>query len=217
MESATSGGTHPERAAIMSEEIRKRTFRVIANTGMLLLIVAITSFAIPGVMAVIGQIPRIGLTVGSALGLLLVFIAAFFSLRTLLDLIRLVDLVSDFIVSRIPGLHVQRRVSIIRALKELIVVLVMIVGVSLVSPFLILVPDFGFQLQLAISIGFAVPSIILLYDAGKTLYAVFQSMIEFIIERLPDGSGRKVRDQTDKTEIDTQPRTKRVHTRPQQS
>jgi hypothetical protein len=93
----------------------------------------------------------------------------------------------------------------------------MIVGVSLVSPFLILVPDFGFQLQLAISIGFAVPSIILLYDAGKTLYAVFQSMIEFIIERLPDGSGRKVQDQTDKTEIDTQPRTKRVHTRPQQS
>jgi hypothetical protein len=168
----------------MSEEIRKRAVRVIANTGMLLLIVAITSFAIPGVLAVIGQIPRVGLTVGSAVGLLLVFVAAFFSLRTLLDLIRLVDLVSDFVVSRIPGLRVQRRVSIIRALKELIVVLVLIVGVSLVSPFLILIPDFGFQLQLAISIGFAIPSIILLYDAGKTLYAVFQSMIEFLIERL---------------------------------
>jgi len=175
----------------MSEEMRKRAVRVIANTGMLLLIVAITSLAIPGVLAVIAQIPRIGLTVGSAVGLLLVFIAAFFSLRTLLDLIRLVDLVSDFVVSRIPGLRVQRRVSIIRALKELIVVLVLIVGVSLVSPFLILIPDFGFQLQVAISIGFAVPSIILLYDAGKTLYAVFQSMIEFIIERLPDGSGRQ--------------------------
>jgi hypothetical protein len=191
-------GTHPGEAAMMSEEIRKRAVRVIANIGMLLLIVAITSFAMPGVLAVIGQIPRVGLTIGSAVGLLLVFIAAFFSLRTLLDLIRLVDLVSNFVVSRIPGLRIQRRVSIIRALKELIVVLALIVGVSLISPFLVLIPDFGFQLQLAISIGFAVPSIILLYDAGKTLYAVFQSMIEFIIERLPDGSARQQQDKTDK-------------------
>ena len=36
-------------------------------------------------------------------------------------------------------------------------------------------------------------SIILLYDAGKTLYAVFQSGLDFFIERIV-GNGEQVED-----------------------
>jgi len=171
----------------MSEEIRKRVVRVIVNSGVLFLILTVTSFALPGALALVSQIPREGLTFGSALGLLLVFVAAFFGLRVLLDLIRLVDLTSDFLVAQIPGLKAEKRVSIVRALKELIVVLVMIIAVTSASPFLLLVPNVGLLLQLGISVGLAIPSIILLYDAGRTLYAIFQSGIELFIERLARG------------------------------
>ena len=171
----------------MSEEIRKRAIRVIINSGMLFLIVTITSFAIPGVLGIIREIPREGLTIGSALGLLLVFVEAFFGLRMLLDLIRLVDLTSDFLVAQIPGLKAEKRVSIVRALKELVAVFVMIVVVSISSPFLLLIPSVGWLLQVAVSVGLAIPSIILLYDAGRTLYAIFQSGIELFIERLARG------------------------------
>jgi len=168
----------------MSEEIRKRTVRVIVNAGILFLIVTITSFAIPGVLGLVTQIPREGLTIGSALGLLLIFVAAFFGLRILLDLIRLVDLVSDSLVAQIPGLKEGKPVSIVRALKELIAVLVMIVAASIASPLLLLVPGVGWLLQVVVSVGLAILSIILLYDAGRTLYAIFQSGIEFFVDRL---------------------------------
>jgi len=171
----------------MSEEIRKRAIRVIVNSGILFLILTITSFTIPGVLGLVREIPREGLTIGSALGLLLVFVAAFFGLRMLLDLIRLVDLTSDFLVAQIPGLKAEKRVSIVRALKELIAVLVMVVAVSIASPFLLLVPRMGWLLQVGVSVGLAIPSIILLYDAGRTLYAVFQSGIELFIQRLSGG------------------------------
>ena len=168
----------------MSDEIRKRAIRVIVNSGMFFLIVTITSFAIPGVFAIIREIPREGLTFGSAFGLLLVFVAAFFGIRLLLDLIRLVDLSSDFLVSQIPGLKEEKRISIVRALKELVIVLILVVVASIVTPFLALVPSFAFQFQVVVSVGLAIPSVILLYDAGKTLYAIFQSAIELFVDRL---------------------------------
>jgi len=168
----------------VSEEIRKRAIRVILNSGILFLIVTITSFTIPGVLAVIREIPKEGLTIGSAMGLLLVFVAAFFALRMLLDIIRLVDLTSDFLIAQIPGLKAEKRVSIVRALKELVAVLVMVIAVSIASPLLLFVPGVGWLLQVAVSVGLAIPSIILLYDAGRTLYAIFQSGIELFIERL---------------------------------
>jgi len=171
----------------MSEEIRRRAFRVIVNTGVLLLILTVTSFVLPGVLALIRQIPIEGLTISSALGLLLVIVVAFFGLRVLLDLIRLVDLTSDFLVAHIPGLRAEKRVSIVRALKEAIIVFVMVIVVSSASPFILLVPDVGFYLEVGVSVGSAVLAVILLYDAGRTLYAVFESGIELFIEKLARG------------------------------
>lgn len=169
------------------KEIRKRAIRVIANSGIFFLILTITTFAIPGAFALVSQIPIEGLTFASAVGLLLAFLAAFFGLRIVLDLIRLVDLTSDFLVAKIPGLKLEKRVSVVKALKEVVVVLVMIVAVSIASPFLLFVPRVGWLLQLTVSMGLAVPAVILLYDAGRTLYAIFQSGIEYFIDRLASG------------------------------
>jgi hypothetical protein len=60
----------------------------------------------------------------------------------------------------------------------------MAVAVSIGNPLLLLVPQVGWLLQLVLSIGLAIPAVILLYDAGRTLYAVFQSAIELLISRL---------------------------------
>jgi hypothetical protein len=174
----------------MSEngKIRTRVARVLINSGILFLLVTLTPFAIPGTLALISEIPTAGLTFASTIALLLVFLNAIFALRIVLDLIKLVDLTSSFLVAHIPGLKIEKRVSIVRALKEIIVVLVMTIVASIGNPFLLLVPQVGWLLQLVLSIGLAIPAIILLYDAGKTLYVIFQSGIEILIDKLEESS-----------------------------
>src|SRR4030042_110528 len=101
-----------------------------------------------------------------------------------MDLIRLVDLTSDFLLLHIPGLRQERRVSIVRAFKELIVVVVLIVAATSLSPFLLLVRDIGFWLDTGVSLAFAGVSVVLIYDAGRTLYAIFESGIELLINKI---------------------------------
>ncbi len=169
-------------------KVRTRVARVLINSGILFLLVTVTTFAIPGTLILVREIPTTGVTFASTIALLLIFLIAFFGLRIALDLIRLVDLTSSFLVAHIPGLKIEKRVSIIRALKEIIVVLLMAVAVSIGNPFLTLVPQVGWLLQLVLSVGLAVPAVILLYDAGKTLYAVFQSAIELLICKLEESA-----------------------------
>ena len=174
----------------MSEngKVRTRVARVLINSGILFLLVTVTTFAVPGTLVLIREIPATGLTFASTIALLLIFLNAFFALRIVLDLIRLVDLTSSFLVAHIPGLKIEKRVSIVRALKEIIVVLIMTIVASIGNPLLLLVPQIGWLLQLVLSIGLAIPAVILLYDAGKTLYAVFQSGIELLIDKLEESS-----------------------------
>lgn len=168
-------------------KVRTRVARVLLNSGILFLLVTVTTFTIPGTLVLVREIPTTGLTIASAIALLLIFMGAFLGLRIVLDLMRLVDLTSSFLVAHIPGLKIEKRVSIVRALKEIIVVLIMAVAATIGNPFLLLVPQVGWWLQLVLSIGLAVPAVILLYDAGRTLYAVFQSAIEILIDKLEEG------------------------------
>ena len=115
---------------------------------------------------------------------MLVIIMAFLGLRVLMDLIRLVDLTSDYLLLHIPGLRPDKRVSIVRAFKELIIVVVLIVAATSVSPFLSLIRDIGFWLDLSVSLAFAGVSVILIYDAGRTLYAIFESGIGLLVDKI---------------------------------
>lgn len=168
----------------MSEEIKKRTVRVLINSGILVLIVVALDLSIPGVLALIFLIPREGLSMGTALILILITATSFLALRILLDLIRLVDLTSDFMIKHIPGLGIGKKVSITRALKEVILVLILVLSTAVISPILLLIPQIGYWLVLGVSVASIVVSIILIYGAGKTLYAVFQSSIQLFINIL---------------------------------
>lgn len=169
---------------MQQNELHKKAIRIIVNSGIMVLIITLMTFALPGTLAIISQIPTDGLTIASAVGLLFVILSAFIGLRIILDLIRIVDLASDFLVTHIPSLRAKKRVSIVRALKEILVVLIMAIAATIASPILLFVPGIGWILQLVVSFGLAIPAVILLYDSGRTLYAIFQSAIDLLIDNI---------------------------------
>jgi len=168
----------------MSEEIKERVIRVLINSGILILITLALDLSIPGTLALISLIPKEGLSLDTALLLLLIMITAFLALRILLDLMRLVDLTSDYLTSHIPGLKVEKRISIMKALKEMFLVLILVLITTLVSPALLLIPSIGSWLTIGLSAIVLVACIILIYDAGKTLYVIFESGIQLLIDKL---------------------------------
>lgn len=168
----------------MSEEIKERVIRVLINSGILFLISIALNLSIPGTLALISLIPKEGLSLGTALLLLIIMITAFLALRILLDLMRLVDLTSDYLTSHIPGLRAEKRISIVKALKEMTLVLVLVLITTLASPALLLIPSLGSWLTIGLSAIVLVTSIILIYDAGKTLYVIFEAAIQVLIDKL---------------------------------
>jgi hypothetical protein len=168
----------------MLNEIRTRVFRILVNTGIMIIIMVALNLFLPGALSLVFLIPQQGLTFTTALVLLLIVIVTFFALRVLLDLIRLVDLMSNRFVNQIPGLRSERKISIKRALKEIMLVLVLILVATASSPLLLLIPNVGGWISVALSLVLLAVCIILIYDAGKTLYAVFQSGIQLFVDKL---------------------------------
>jgi hypothetical protein len=167
-------------------EIRTRVFRILVNTGIMVITMVTLNLFLPGALSLVVLIPQQGLTFTTALVLLLIVIVTFFALRVLLDVIRLVDLMSIRFVNQIPGLRSEPKISIKRALKEIVIVLVVILVATTASPFLLLIPNVGGWFSLGLSIVLLAVCIILIYDAGKTLYAVFQSGIQLFVDKLAD-------------------------------
>ncbi|UCH02333.1 MAG: hypothetical protein JSV20_00600 [Candidatus Bathyarchaeota archaeon] len=168
----------------MSEEIKKRTIRVLINSVILFVIRITLDLTVPGALTLLALIPKEGLSIGTALVLILTIITIFLALRIIVDLIRLVDLTSGFIIKYIPGLKGKKKISLTRALKEILLVLILVLVMTIISPILLNIPKFGTWIARALSIIFTIISIILIYDAGKTLYAIFQSTIQHIIDQL---------------------------------
>jgi hypothetical protein len=168
----------------LAEEVKKRVLRIILNSTVLIVLAIALNITIPGALAIINSIPSEGLSLSTALILLLVVVMAFQALRIILDLVRLVDLFSEFLVKHIPGLKTEGKVSVMKALKEIIIVIVLVIVTTVVFPFTLLIPEFEPWLSVVVSMTSIIISIILLYDAGKTLYAVFQSGLDFFIDRV---------------------------------
>ncbi|MEM2094226.1 MAG: hypothetical protein QXI32_02890 [Candidatus Bathyarchaeia archaeon] len=173
----------------MLSEICKRLLRILVNGVAFFFMMTVMTIVFPDVLFLIRQIPTQGLSYKSAIGLLLVVITTFLGLRVMIDLIRLVDITSEYLLVHIPGLRQDRRISLMKAIKELAIVVILIIAATSISPILAHIPDIGLWLDLGFSITLAGLSIILIYDAGRTLYAVFQSWIELILDRF---SGDKV-------------------------
>jgi hypothetical protein len=177
----------------LAEEVKKRVLRITLNSTVLVVLAIALNITIPGALAIISSIPSEGLSLSTALILLLVIVMAFQALRIILDLVRLVDLFSELLVKHIPGLKTEGKVSVVKALKEIIIVIVLVIITTAVFPFTLLVPELEPWLSIGVSMTSIIVSIILLYDAGKTLYAVFQSGLDFFIDRIV-GNGEQVAD-----------------------
>lgn len=175
----------------MAEEIKKRLLRIILNSTLLIVLTISLNITIPGVLAIIRLVPEEGLSISTALMLLLIVIMAFQALRILLDLVRFVDLISDFLVKHVPGLESTEKISVVKALKEIGIVIFIILLTTALFPLFLLVPVLEPQLAIGVSLVSIAVSIVLIYDAGKTFYAVLQAGLEFFIEKVVGGSGKK--------------------------
>jgi signal transduction histidine kinase len=173
----------------LTEEIKKRVLRIILNSTVLVVLTVTLNITIPGALAIIRLIPQEGFSVTTAFMLLFIIVMAFQALRIILDLVRLVDAVADFLLKRIPGLKSGGKISVVKALKEIIIVIAIIIVTTTLLPLSLLTPDFPPQVTIAVSILSIALSIVLIYDAGKTLYAVLQASLEFFIETALGASG----------------------------
>ncbi len=172
----------------LTEEIKKRVLRIILNSAVLVVLTIALNITLPGALAIIRLIPQEGFTVTTAFLLLFIIVMAFQALRIILDLVRLVDAVSAVLVNRIPGLKSEGKISVVKALKEIIIVIIIIILTTTLLPLSLFTPGFPPQLTIGISIFSIAVSIILIYDAGKTLYALLQAGLEFFIEKTVSGS-----------------------------
>lgn len=168
----------------LREEVEKRIIRVLINAGLIFLITFILSFLNINFSSILAIIPAGGFTLATAASLIAVIILFFISLRIILDLIRLVDIASNLLLKYIPGFNPEKSSSVVRALKELLIIFVIAMLVSLASPIISAIPNIGGWLNLAISIAAFAFSIILMYDAGRTIYTAFESSIQALIDHI---------------------------------
>lgn len=168
---------------VLTEEIKKRVLRIILNSAVLVVLTIALNITLPGALAIIRLIPQEGFSVTTAFLLLFIIVMAFQALRIILDLVRLVDSVSAFLINRIPGLKSGGKISVVKALKEIIIVIIIIILTTTLLPLSLFTPNFPPQLTIGFSILSIAVSIILIYDASKTLYALLQAGLEFFVEK----------------------------------
>lgn len=168
----------------MREEVEKRVLRILINLSLIAAISLALSFLIPSFPYIIVLIPREGFTLTIALALLAIIILFFLALRVILDLTKIIDMASASLLRHIPGFNPEKGSSIVRALKEMMIVFILAITVSAASPIISSIPSIGGWIGLAVSIICLALSLALMYDAGKTLYTTFQSSIQILIDRI---------------------------------
>jgi len=172
------------RGIDVREEVEKRVLRVLINSSIIFAIVLALSFLNISFSPILIILPTGNFTLMRAVALIIVIILFFMFLRVVLDLIRLVDLASEALLKYIPGFNPNKGSSVVRALKELAIIFMIAIMVSITSPLISSVPNTGGWLSLAISIVAFIFSAILVYDAGRTIYAAFESSIQALIDRI---------------------------------
>jgi len=168
----------------LREEIEKRILRILINAGLIFLIVFALSFFNISLSSILIIASPSGFTLATAAALIIVIVLFFMVLRVILDLIRVIDVASGSILRYIPGFNPKNEPAIVRALKELLTIFVVAILVSIASPLISSIPEIGGWLSLVVSAAAFIFSIILMYDAGRTIYAAFESSIQAIIDRI---------------------------------
>lgn len=168
----------------MREEIEKRILRVLINTGLVILIGLALSFLNISLPSILTIIPTGSFSLTVFISLIIIVVLFFIALRITLDLIRLMDAVTASFLRRMPGFNPEKGPSIVRALKELLAVFAITICVSLISPLIASIPKVGGWLSITLSIAAFAFSVILMYDAGRTIYAAFESSIQILVDHI---------------------------------
>jgi len=166
------------------EDVEKRVLRILINLGLIAVTFLALSFLDISFPNIVVILPERGFTLTIAVTLVAIIILFFIALRIILDLTKLMDMASVSLLRRIPGFNLQKEPSIIRALKELMIVFIIAITVSIASPILSSTPGLGGWAGLTLSIAGLVLSLALMYDAGKTLYTAFESSIQLLIDKI---------------------------------
>jgi len=170
------------------EEVEKRILRVLMNSGLIAVISVGLSFLDISFLHIIRVIdPREGFNLTIAMALLFIVVLFFIALRIILDLTKLIDIASISLLRHLPGFSLDKGPSIVRALKELMIVFIVAIGVSIASPVISAFPGVGGWAGLALSLISLALSLALMYDAGKTLYTAFESSIQLLIDKMTTG------------------------------
>ncbi|MCX8171224.1 MAG: hypothetical protein N3E47_04545 [Candidatus Bathyarchaeota archaeon] len=169
---------------MLREDVERRVLRVLINIGLIFLVTLTLGFLNISFPSITAIVPSGGFTLAAAVALIAVIILFFIALRIILDLIRLIDMASETILKRIPGFNPAKSPSIIRALKELLAIFIVAIAASISSPLISSVPEVGGWLSIALSIAAFAFSLVLAYDAGRTIYAAFESSIQLLIDRI---------------------------------
>lgn len=181
------------------EDVERRVLRVLINIGLIFLVILALGFLNISFSSIMIVIPSGGFTLATAVVLIVIIILFFIALRVVLDLIRLIDMASETILRHIPGFNPEKSPSILRALKELLAIFIVAIVASASLPLASSIPEVGGWLSIILSIAAFAFSVVLAYDAGRTIYAAFESSIQLLIDQITIHlNGRKNRDKEEK-------------------
>ncbi|MEM3715901.1 MAG: hypothetical protein QW145_01930 [Candidatus Bathyarchaeia archaeon] len=169
---------------MLREDVERRVIRVLINIGLIFLMILALGFLNISLSSLITVIPAGGFTLATAVALIAVIVIFFIALRIVLDLIRIIDVASETLLRHIPGFNPEKSPSVIRALKELLAIFIVAIVASVSSPLISSIPGVGGWLSVALSIAAFIFSLVLAYDAGRTMYAAFESSIQLLIDRI---------------------------------
>ena len=167
----------------MTTGITKRFIRFLVNSTVVTLLIRASNLTIPGVVAAISFLPVNGLSVNTTIVLLIGIILTFQGLRVVLDLVHLLDFASNFFVSHVPGLREEHDISVIKAVKELLIVLFLILTTTVLSLACASIPGFPYWATIGMYSVSITISGAFIYDAAKTFYTVSQSSLELLLDK----------------------------------
>ncbi len=162
----------------IGEEVRRRFPRLTMSMVMAIIFYLINTF-VPGTMEGI-TLPGLNINAGTLIGTIALIFTAIFLIRALADALVLSDILTDIFVKRL-GIKEERSPK--RAARELIYIIVIILVATALQPLIgTLEPSVKDPLATAtvyVALGMI---LILIYDIGRILYRIVESVADRLVK-----------------------------------
>lgn len=183
--------------ARLIDELRERLPRLAANLTLAVGIYIVTFLVSPLFTVFNPVLPTINVSISELVRLVLYMMIALFGVRIVVDLMRLIDVGSSVLISRLPGMKGETEVSIRRALKDVVYIIIVILVVWPVLPILSGafsgVPLFGGYISSAASLIVLGVILFFLYDISRTIHTIVSAQAMDITELVVSWITKKLR------------------------